>query len=239
MQMHAPAHMHMHEHAEIPCTSTHRYASTQRQKFAHKGMAEVCKQGYVHEVERARIFNETTNHSLPTPLGRDGIFLENEIDISACNMEKVHVTMVDVRGDDGSVDRLGMLVLVPTCTHMCTHMCIHMRTHMCTHTCILSARGHQIHTCTIQCWGGSRAQIVQKPPNISFDQIRSMLGQCLPCIRSCCTVDMRVHTTGGGASFSVGTDAKKMTVNVWTKGKYKFYDAERYHWRVQYCLIGY
>jgi|LauGreDrversion2_3_1035106.scaffolds.fasta_scaffold849047_1 hypothetical protein len=50
-------------------------------------------------------------------------------------MEKVHVTLVDVRGDDGSVDRTGMLVLVPTCTHMSTHMC----THMCTHTYTSSA----------------------------------------------------------------------------------------------------
>ena len=97
--------------------------------------------------------------SLPTPLGRDGIFLENEIDISACNMEKVHVTMVDVRGDDGSVDRLGMLVLVPTCTHMCTHTCIHMRTHM--HTVCI--RGHQIHTCTIQCGGGPEPKLYKSP----------------------------------------------------------------------------
>ena len=50
-------------------------------------------------------------------------------------MEKVHVTLVDVRGDDGSVDRTGMLVLVPTCTHMSTHMC----THLCTHTYTSSA----------------------------------------------------------------------------------------------------
>ena len=56
-------------------------------------------------------------------------------------------------------------------------------------------------------------------------------------------VDMRgdqgsIEHTGGGAMFSVGTDAKKMKVKVWVKGTYKFYDAERYHWHAQYCLIG-
>jgi hypothetical protein len=28
------------------------------------------------------------------------------------------------------------------------------------------------------------------------------------------------------------------TGSIWTRGKYKFYDAERYHWKVQYCLVG-
>ena len=106
--------------------------------------------------------------SLPTPLGRDGIFLENEIDISACNMEKVHVTMVDVRGDDGSVDRLGMLVLVPTCTHMCTHTCIHMRTHMCTHTCILSAYAGTKYTHAQYSVGGVPSPNCTKAPKHQF-----------------------------------------------------------------------
>jgi len=78
-----------------------------------------------------------------------GVFLYKEIDISPCDMKKVHVTMVDVRGDEGSIDY-----------------------------------------------------------------------------------------TGGGKSFSVGSDAKKMKVSIWTRGKYKFYDAERFHWKVQYCLVG-
>jgi len=101
------------------------------------------------QTNNAKICCEKTGTSGWKAGGRAGTFLEKTIDISPCNMKKVHVTMVDVRGDEGSVDR-----------------------------------------------------------------------------------------TGGGSSFSVGTNAKQMTVNVWTKGKYKFYDAERYHWRVQYCLIG-
>ena len=44
--------------------------------------------------------------------------------------------------------------------------------------------------------------------------------------------------TGGGSAFSVGSDPNLMKVTIFTKGIYKFYDAERYHWHVQYCLVG-
>jgi hypothetical protein len=139
------------------------------------------------------------------------------------------VTMVDVRGDDGSVDRLGMLALVPTYTQMCTHMC--------THICILSAYAGTKYAYTHAHYtvGGVPSSNCTKAPQHRFRSDQCWVNVC-PVSGP---VDTRVHTTGGGASFSVGTDAKKMTVNVWTKGKYKFYDAERYHWRVQYCLIGY
>ena len=129
---------------------------------------------------------------------RAGTFLEKTIDISPCNMKKVHVTMVDVRGDE-----------VCVCAREC--MCVRPRACACVHTYtyVCMAPGAP-YTNT----HNARAHTYTHGPQGSVDR------------------------TGGGSSFSVGTNAKQMTVNVWTKGKYKFYDAERYHWRVQYCLIG-
>jgi len=101
------------------------------------------------QTNHAKICCEKTSSSGFKAGGRSGTFLEKTIDISPCNMKKVHVTLVDIRGDEGSVDHVG-----------------------------------------------------------------------------------------GAAAFSVGTNADHMKVKVWTKGKYKFYDAERYNWHVQYCLIG-
>mmetsp|Transcript_77684 Transcript_77684/g.125998 ORF Transcript_77684/g.125998 Transcript_77684/m.125998 type:complete len:313 (+) Transcript_77684:2-940(+) len=102
------------------------------------------------QTNNAKICCEKTGSSGWKVSGKSGTFLEKTIDISLCNMKKVHVTLVNVRGDEGSVDH-----------------------------------------------------------------------------------------TGGAGAFSMGSDPNLMKVNVWTNnGKYKFYDAERFHWHVQYCLVG-
>merc|ERR1712205_220564 len=59
------------------------------------------------QTNNAKICCEKTSSSGWKDDGRKGVFLEKTIDISSCNMQKVHVTMVDVRGDEGTIDRTG------------------------------------------------------------------------------------------------------------------------------------
>eukprot|EP00960_Hanusia_phi_P056211 763185-Hanusia_phi.AAC.3 len=42
---------------------------------------------------------------------------------------------------------------------------------------------------------------------------------------------------GGTAAFS-WVDSKTIRYTVWTNGQYRYYDAVKYHWRAQWCLMG-
>lgn len=50
--------------------------------------------------------------------------------------------------------------------------------------------------------------------------------------------DSPLQMTSGGTSWAPTNDASKIEVYVQTAGKYKFYNAEQYHWKVQYCVFG-
>eukprot|EP00960_Hanusia_phi_P040157 754281-Hanusia_phi.AAC.2 len=50
--------------------------------------------------------------------------------------------------------------------------------------------------------------------------------------------DEPVDRTSGAGMWSSTTEDGKIRLYIWTGGKYKFYDARKYHWRVQYCVYG-
>jgi hypothetical protein len=52
------------------------------------------------QTNKAKICCDKTSSSGWKEGGRAGTFIEKTIDISPCNMQKIHVTLVDVRGDE-------------------------------------------------------------------------------------------------------------------------------------------
>jgi hypothetical protein len=50
--------------------------------------------------------------------------------------------------------------------------------------------------------------------------------------------DNPLQMVSGGSSWAPTDDKTKIKVYLQTNGKYKFYNAEQYHWKVEYCVFG-